>query len=827
MLKRCFDFLLGLIGLVLSLPILLVAGILIKVDSPGPIVFRQKRIGKDSRVFYICKLRTMVKGAECLGPPITARNDPRITQIGTLLRWFKIDELPQLWNVVKGDMSIVGPRPEAPEIVADYTPEDRKVLSVKPGIFGPNQLIARDELDRYPEGVDVERYYRTVILPEKLRVDLDYVAHSSFLWDLILIAEGIWVTLAGSLKARYILEGRRRLVFLCADMAFTLLSYYLAFFLRFDGKIPPYDLSTFFRFSPYLLLICVPLYIYFGLYQTLWQYAGISDIQGVLKAVGLGSLLFAMLSLFQGYYVHPRSIYVLETIFAVLLLGGFRVGVKMFLGHFHKLQELKPRRNVLVVGAGDNGEALVREMLNRPDLGLRPVGFLDNDLSKRGAKIHGLKVFGDCSMMKRVADLKNVKEVVVAVPTLSPEAIQGIFSMCRQAGLRVRIAPLLHRLTSERFVSVKIRDLKIEDLLGRREIKIDAAGISELVTGKTVLVTGGGGTIGAELCRRVAEYKPKTLIIADRSENDLYEIFFELSNLHQNFKLVPSLLDITDPKRLGAIFEEHRPKLVFHAAAYKHVSLMEANVRDAIRNNVLGTRILADLAIRYEAEKFVFISTDKAVNPVSVMGMTKRVAELSIGARQGKGRTQFMIVRFGNVLGSRGSVIPILLRQIELGGPITITDSRMERYFMGLTESVMLILQAALLGRGGETFVLEMGQPIKIEDLARLLIRYAGFQPEEVKIRYIGIREGERLEESLVGEGEAVGQTVHDKIRVVRPRQFRSKWPEGQIEELIKMSQPETSTEVLRGLLQELVASSALSDSSAGAKEPSFEVGKD
>lgn len=807
MLKRCFDFLLALSGLILSVPVLLVAGILIKFDSAGSPLFKQKRVGKDGEIFHIYKLRTMVKDADRLGPPITSRSDPRITQIGTLLRWLKIDELPQLWNVVKGDMSIVGPRPEAPEIVADYTPEERKVLSVQPGIFGPNQLIGRNELDRYPEGVDVERYYRTVILPEKLRIDLDYGAHASFWGDLILIAKGIWVTLAGSFKLRYILEGRRRLAFLTTDACLTALSYYIAFLLRFDAKIPSEEALLFWKLVPYLVVIRISLYVYFGLYQTLWQYAGVGDIQGILKSVGLGSLLFAMVSLFLGYQTHPRSIYVIEAIGTMFFLGSLRIASKIFFGRIHKLQNVKAQRNVLIVGAGDNGEMLARQMMRRPELGLRPVGFLDNDLSKRGAKIHGIKVFGDCSLIKRVGDLRNAKEVIVAVPKLSHEEIQGIFSLCRAAGLRVRIAPLLHELVSERFVSMKIRDLKIEDLLGREEIRIDVPGIYDLIFGKTVLVTGGGGTIGTELCRRVAEYKPAKLLILDRSENDLYEIFFELANLNLKFLVEPCLADITDPSKLEEIFAKYRPDIIFHAAAYKHVPMMEANVKGAIVNNVLGTQTLADLALKYGAVRFIFISTDKAVNPVSIMGTTKHVAELVVGARNGKGRTRFIIVRFGNVLGSRGSVVPLLLRQIELGGPVTITDARMERYFMGLTESVMLILQAAFLGQGGEIFILEMGRPIKIVDLARLLIQYAGFKPEEMKIRYIGLRPGERLEESLVGEGETVTPTIHNKIRLVRPPALKVQQIEERIEELLQLTSRASDKE-LKAKLHDLSADS-------------------
>ena len=816
MLKRCFDLAVALVGIVISVPIVLAAGILVIADSRGSVFFRQKRVGKDGKTFTLYKLRSMVNHAEQLGPPITSRSDPRITQIGALLRWLKIDELPQLWNVLRGDMSIVGPRPEAPEIVAGYSNEERKVLTVKPGIFGQNQIIGRNELDRYPEGVDVERYYKTVILPDKLKIDLGYVADHHFLRDLSLLFQGVWATVAGSFKLRYILEGRRRFAFLLTDACLTFISYFVAFLLRFDGEIPAYESSLFWKLAPLLLVIRIPLYIYFGLYQTLWQYAGINEIQGILKSVGLGSLVFVVLSLLGGHYTHPRSVYVIEALVTIGLLGGFRIGSKILLERLHQLPGAKARRNVLIIGAGDDGEILARELVRRPELGLWPVGFLDNDLSKRGAKIHGIQVHGDCSMIKRVADVRNAKEVIIASPALSAEETQGIFSICRQAGVRVRIAPFLRALASERFINMKIRDLKVEDLLGREEITIDTPGIYELILGKTVLVTGGGGTIGSELCRRVAEYKPKSLVIIDRSENDLYEIAFELAAANPELHIESLLIDITDTEKLKETFAKHRADIVFHAAAHKHVPLMEANVREAIKNNILGTRILADLALEFGTERFILISTDKAVNPISVMGMTKRGAELCVEVRNEEGRTRFMIVRFGNVLGSKGSVVPLLLRQIELGLPLTITDPRSERYFMGLAESVTLILQAALLGRGGEIFVLEMGQPVKIVDLANLLARYAGLSPEEVKIRYIGLRPGERLEESLVEEGEKVERTPHDKIRVILPQPFNAGQARTRVDEFIKWSAKEPSEEKLKTELQKL-ATSSVGDSSASS----------
>ena len=809
MLKRIFDISFASFALVVSSPILLIVSVLIKLTSKGPVLFRQERVGKDGKLFKIYKFRTMVENAEKMGPKITAKDDPRITSLGRILRLLKVDELPQLLNVIKGDMSLVGPRPEVPHIVQLYTEEQRKVLSVRPGIVGPSQILGRNEMEKFPDDLeDIEKYYVEHILPEKLSMDLEYVEKARFLTDLRYLLKGIWATVAGSFKTRYFERGKRLALLLCTDLSLAWVSYMVAFGLRFDWRVPEVDQKVMVSMLPLVVAVRGIVFVLSGLYRSLWKYISVREFYSMVRACTISTFLMAALSLLLGFRSHPRSVFAIDWALLVLFMGGVRL-------LFRTASERKAlqanskacaRKNALIFGAGDVGEMLLREIHKNPKLGqYNVVGFIDDDPKKLGMTIHGVKVLGRRYDLPRIASIFNVDEVLIAISDLSHEDMKAILSFCRKARVRHRMVPAVGSLLNGRVKLLELRDVEISDLLGRKPVKLNFSAIHNFIQGKRILVTGAGGSIGSELCLQIAEYSPETLVLVDRNENYLHEIHYKLSCRFPELKAHFCLCDITDERKIGRIFELHRPQLVFHAAAQKHVPFGEEHPDEAVKHNVFGTKVVAKLSDRLGAEEFVMISTDKAVNPTSVMGATKRVAELYVQAFSRVSNTKFVTVRFGNVVGSNGSVIPLFLDQIRRGGPITVTHPEVKRYFMSISEAVQLILQAVTMGKKGEIFILDMGEQIKILDLVKELCWLAGLEPgRDIEIKFIGLRPGEKLYEELQGEGEEPLPTYHERIKVLRSVRNDFGKIESQTEELCRMAE-DMDVEGIIGKLREIV----------------------
>ncbi|MGH7384669.1 MAG: polysaccharide biosynthesis protein [Candidatus Rokuibacteriota bacterium] len=558
----------------------------------------------------------------------------------------------------------------------------------------------------------------------------------------------------------------RRILTVLAHAGLTLLANYLAFWLRFDGAIPESYRAAWIETVPWLVAIRTVAFHQFHLHAGMWQYVGVRDLRAILIGVVSSSAVFAGLVYgLLGLGTYPRSVFVVDAVLLVLLMGGVRLTAQLARG---SRPVARPRR-VLIFGAGDAAEMIVREIVNGGEHGYRPIGFVDDDPAKVGERIHGVPVLGTRSDLARIIGQAKPDELLVAIPRATPSTLRAVVKALEPYKLPIKALPNLRDILDGRVTLNDVRDLAVADLLGRAPVGLDAGRVRDLVAGRRVLVTGAGGSIGSEMSRQIAQLGPSRVVLLERNENALWAVERSLAGLTTGVPVYPVIADITDERRVDEVLDAHRPELIIHAAAHKHVPLMELHPGEAIKNNVRGTRIMCQAAARHGVERFVLISSDKAVNPTSVMGATKRITELLATALAERGSTCFVAVRFGNVMGSNGSVIPLFLEQIRGGGPVTITHPDMRRYFMLIPEAVHLVLQAAALGDNGALYVLDMGDEIRVVDIARNLIRLAGFIPElEIPITYIGRRPGEKLSEDLVASDETIEPSRIQGIRRVR-----------------------------------------------------------
>ncbi len=552
-------------------------------------------------------------------------------------------------------------------------------------------------------------------------------------------------------------------------------SIYLAYLLRFDFHIPDQFTRTFgYVIVTYLLLTILAMHV-FKIYRRVWQYASIGDLISIFKGAVCGSVAMYLLhqlvvkQLFTSVVI-PRSIYPISLMLIFLTVGGSRFIWRMLRDNYIKIQPHHKR--ALIIGAGDAGTMIVKE-LKHTDSEYYPVAFIDDNENKQDLEVLGVPVVGGREQIPAAVKKHNIQLIILALPSASRKEIADILKICKQTGCQIKMIPRMQDLIDGKVSLSTIRDVSVEDLLGREPVSVNLEEIAGYLSGQVVLVTGAGGSIGSELCRQVAAFQPKLLILLGHGENSIYEVELELRNRYPSLQLEPVIADIQNRNRIEAIFAKYKPQVVFHAAAHKHVPMMEKNPLEAIKNNVFGTKNVAECAHKYNAQRFVMISTDKAVNPTNVMGTTKRIAEMIVQSIDKQSKTVFTSVRFGNVLGSRGSVIPIFKKQIQEGGPVTVTHPDMIRYFMTIPEAVQLVIQAGALASGGEVFVLDMGEPVKIADLAHDLIRLSGLEPGvDIQIVYTGIRPGEKLFEEILTQEEGTTATKHDRIYVGRPEQM-------------------------------------------------------
>jgi FlaA1/EpsC-like NDP-sugar epimerase len=571
---------------------------------------------------------------------------------------------------------------------------------------------------------------------------------------------------------------QRRLLFLGGDIFLVSISILLALQIRFEGHVPSSERDVYALYVFLAVVIRIPVFGAYGLYRMSWSQVSVGDLVRVGLATAFGSGILG--TVFLGArgrglgVIFPVSVVLLDFFIALTLVGGFRSIRRV-------LKARKPSSNrgvrVLIAGAGNAGELILRAMQDEHPPTYQPVGFVDDDPHKAGVSVRGVQVAGAIADLPRLTQALSVQELLIAMPLASSDAIRETVAVGRKAGIKtIRILPSLVTSVSKGVGLWAVREIQLADLLGRPKVEIDAAAVAGVLRGASVLVTGAAGSIGSELCRQVLAFEPERLVALDQDESGLFELEAELRRLAPEASISFVVADIRDRRKMERVFRERRPQVVFHAAAYKHVPMMEAHPDEAVRNNVLGTQTVAELAAEHGTQRFVLISTDKAVNPSSVMGATKRLAERVVQSIGGNTKTKFMAVRFGNVLGSRGSVIPVFEEQIKRGGPVTVTHEEMTRYFMLISEAVLLVLQAGTMGEGGEVFILDMGEPVKIVDLAREVIRMAGYVPDQdMPIVMTGTRPGEKLVEELLHPEERENTTLHRKIFRTRPASPLSK----------------------------------------------------
>ena len=603
------------------------------------------------------------------------------------------------------------------------------------------------------------------------------------------------------------LFSRHRIFHLLMDAFLVALAWYLAFALRFDFEIPDRYLELLVKSILLVVLLKVAVFVLFGFYNHWWRYVSIRDIWSVARGVVVASLLaFAVIFLIDPVENArlPRSVLLTDTVLLLALVTGTRLLARTIMERPGRHGLVAHGKEVLVVGAGDAGQLILKEMQKNRALGYTPIGLVDDDGRKKNLRIHGVRVLGTTAELPRFLDDNRPDEVIIAIPSAAGESRQRIVDACRDAGVPVKTLPAVHELiTGDLNLARQLREVQVEDLLGREAVELDLASIASYLTGETVLVTGAGGSIGAELCRQIAAVGAERIVLVDSGENALVDIERELALERRYGSTVAVLADSKERAKIRRLFERFRPGVVFHAAAYKHVPLMEANPIEAVRNNVFATSVVAEVASELRVKRFVLVSTDKAVNPKNVLGQTKAVCEWIVeaaAAREENG-TQFISVRFGNVLGSSGSVIPLFRRQIAGGGPVTVTHPDMTRYFMTIPEAVQLIIQAGAIGESGDVYVLDMGTPVKIIDLARDMIRLSGKEPDrDIAIEFVGVRPGEKLHEELWGDGEDPAPTQHPKILRCATQPVDPLWLEVELAELERLVEAGETVEVVSRL---------------------------
>ncbi len=761
--KRFIDVVVSAIGLLVLSPVLILVALAVRVFNGAPVFYRQKRVGLEFQPFWLYKFRTMQVDAETAGPGVTVRNDPRVTRLGRFLRYTKLDELPQLFNVLRGDMSLVGPRPELSRYVRLFRDAYREILQVRPGVTDLASIAYRHESSLLTGDDDPEATYVRSILPDKIRLAKMSIKHGSVWHDLGVVFETLIVLLYPAQLVEKIFQRasrNRAIVAILLQVGIAAVAVFAALEIRFDGAPPAAETRLILGALPLLLILRAAWFLAFRLHRDIWQYVGLPDLRRLVASVSFGTLSFGLLLYWPlGLGSYPRSILLLDALLCIVGLSGVRI---MRRSHHELRSRTAQALRVLIVGVDDSTDRVVRGLAS---LGRRVVGIVGTAPGITGLRINDVPILGSLDQLAELLRSHSPDEILVVGSALPQDQRKDVIHRCRVSGKPVKVISDLGHLIEGNGHTPQAELPDADDLLFRDPVQIDFAAVTDRFRGRRVLVTGAGGSIGSEISMQIAACQPSLLVLLEKHEEGLFHIERRIRRGYDTLAVEPVIADIRDAERVNEIFARMQPEIIFHAAAYKHVPMMERNPSEALKTNVTGTRILAEAAGRHGVETFAAISTDKAVEPLSVMGATKRLAELTIQEISAHSRTQFIVVRFGNVLDSSGSVIPTFRDQIERRAPITVTHPDITRWFMTVPEAVHLILEAVTIGGGGEVFVLDMGKPVRILDLARSLIRQYGLEPDrDIPIVYTGLRPGERLFEKLFNDHETVCKTAHPRI---------------------------------------------------------------
>lgn len=752
------------ISLPLLLPFFVIIPLAIKLTARGPILEEKICIGKDGRPFRQYRFSAANLRSR---KPSEANHEIAISRF---LRWSHFTSLPQLFNVIRGEMAFIGPHPVTPDTLSRYSAGMQQLLTVRPGIISPAQLYFWDKrMLLTPD--EWRTFYREQVLARRDDINLAYMRQRTLWTDLSLLLHITVTLLAGATRINSLLELRNRHYF-ALDLLALVLTPAIVLTMLYNGfDWQNHSIPALLFYTTVSLSIKLAIFYSLGLYRRYWVYASVNDLAAVFCAVILATSLLTLLTASTDQLLVVHALTLVETVPLIdglltgMLVTGFRFGIRG-LYHWHRrYQNLIGGRRILVVGAGEAGIMTVREMLANPQLGMEPILFVDDDPAKVGTHIQGLPVLGTSADIPRLVAIHHIQRIIIAMPSAPLGRRRDIMSICEKTGAKTHTLPGMYELLAGHKTVSQLPAFDINQLLRREPVVTDTYGVAVLLRGKTVLVTGAGGSIGSELCRQIARFHPAAIVLLGRGENSIFEIGLDLRLSFPGLTIHQAIVDVRDAERLDRVVKKYRPQIIFHAAAHKHVPFMEANVGEAVTNNVLGTRNVLRTAQHYDVEHFVLISTDKAINPVNVMGASKRIAELLTQAAAQRTGRAYLAVRFGNVLGSRGSVVPVFQQQIAAGGPITVTHPEMSRYFMTIPEAVQLVLQAAALGGQGTVYVLDMGEPVRILDLAIDLVHLSGLEVgRDIDIIHTGARPGEKLNEELFFEQESYQRTRYPKI---------------------------------------------------------------
>ncbi len=803
--KQFIDIFFSFLFLILLFPFFLIIAFLIKLDSPGDVFFVRRKMGKNFKPFNLYKFRTMLQGTTRKGIPQNFPNDLRISRVGKFLLKFKIDTLPQLWNVLKGEMSIVGPWPETEKCINQHREDYAEILKIRPGMINISSSFYKQAEDSLRTSNDPEKHYINVHMPEIIKLSKEYVKNASLIFDIKLMLRKVFSLIFSNFFVNTTINSLtsfRGPIIIIVHLFIFILSNYLAFSIRFDGNVPAFRFSQFLMYLPLIVGIRVVFLYSFSLDKGLWRYVSAHCLISIILATSAGSFSFVLFGRYLlGDITYPRSIYIIDWILNIIFMYGVRL-----LRQFYDSLNYKPstKRKVILIGAGKAAYMFLQDMEISDSYAYEIIGLVDDNPKKKGLRINNIPILGMRKDLKSIIERNAPEEFIIAIPALSPPKLENIVTDLRQYGLPIKTLPGLWSLLSGKSRLREIHPIASEDVLFRAPVSGNGIELKDFIQGKRVMITGAGGSIGSELARQMGPLNPGKLILFERHEENLFKINNEICSLFNqkdeeemadkkgktlqhnngsNPQLYPIIGDILDERRVCDVIEKFCPHIIFHAAAYKHVPLMESHPYEAFKTNVIGTKIIAESAKKLGVERFIMISTDKAVNPVNVMGQTKKIAEELIQyfskvvkSRTGNGKnsptpTKFITVRFGNVLGSSGSVLPLFKEQIESGGPVKITHPEMTRYFMTIPEAVSLVIESAAIGNGGEIFVLDMGKPVKILDLARRIIGFYGYKPGiDMDISFVGLRPGEKLHEELFNADEIIEKSGHPKINRVKPK---------------------------------------------------------